>query len=476
MAALLDRIPLQAAHVGLGFALGFGWLWFPGLQARWLPEVLWGTPVRGGGGLFLAVLLAGLLAFDLWGDRLTARGSRFSRAHPGHTAHGASLALLALAVLPAWTGAGPYPPVLFLAVLALCQGLYWGGALLALPPGESGPAFLTAALAQAGLCLLYQSAPENAGRLLMLLSVAGAWVTLGSLARLMRRRAEESRRPRGRPPKNQEAAGPAPDSLLPVTAGAAFVVLAAAGTLLPPAASMPLAGIASACGAAAGFLLCRLCSSLRLLSPAPALVGLVLAFFPGAAWSWMAAPFAEGLFCLPALVLITRSLPAGTALPAQRAARCLGIVLVLAFVAGMPAIFMPQALQSAVLPFGIVALLLAAALCLLPPRPGLDAAAAAAAVPEQAHAGSGLTRREADILRCLAQGMSDGRIADHLAIKETTVRYHLANMFRKTGYRTRAKLVAYAHGGSPAEKISPALPPPEERPPVARHPQKPPRP
>ena len=60
----------RAVYAGLGFALGFGWLWFPALQARWLPEVLWGTPVHGGGGLFLAVLFAGFAVCGFFAGRL----------------------------------------------------------------------------------------------------------------------------------------------------------------------------------------------------------------------------------------------------------------------------------------------------------------------------------------------------------------------------------------------------------------------
>ena len=39
----------EAVLTGLGFALGFGWLWFPALQGFWLPEFLWGGLFDGGG-------------------------------------------------------------------------------------------------------------------------------------------------------------------------------------------------------------------------------------------------------------------------------------------------------------------------------------------------------------------------------------------------------------------------------------------
>gem|GEM_PF-2267385 len=443
----------RAVYAGLGFGLGFGWLWFPALQEYWIPEVLWGSPFQGGGFFFLAALFTGFMLYGLLAGRFPKSWFRFTP--PGDAVHGAGLILLATALLPAWPASGPaaYPPALCLAGLALVQGLYWGGTLLALPARESGAAFLAAALAQLGLSLLDQIAAGNWRRAIMLLSLAAAWIAARRLV-LLTRKLMETPRPRGRPAKEQNPAPARPADFTSLRGlygkkgAGAFALLLAGAALLPPPASAPLPGIAllSACGALAGFLICRFSPSTRLLSPAPALLGLVLVFFPGLGWSWMAAPFAEGLFCLPALTLIPRSdspaNPASPALPARRAALLLAGALALSF----PAYALPVSGTSALV-IGLASLLLAGTLALSPLRPPDPAGDKAikdisATGPEPKEHGSSLTRRELEILDCLEQGMRDAQIAARLGIREATARYHLANMFKKTGCRTRARLAS----------------------------------
>jgi DNA-binding NarL/FixJ family response regulator len=59
-----------------------------------------------------------------------------------------------------------------------------------------------------------------------------------------------------------------------------------------------------------------------------------------------------------------------------------------------------------------------------------------------------LTERELEILRLVAVGAPNGRIAAQLWITEQTVKFHLSNVFRKLGVtnRTEASLHAYTHG------------------------------
>ncbi len=52
----------------------------------------------------------------------------------------------------------------------------------------------------------------------------------------------------------------------------------------------------------------------------------------------------------------------------------------------------------------------------------------------------GLTDREVELIGLLAGGKSNKEIADHLEISETTVKRHLANIFRKTGVSSRLEL------------------------------------
>lgn len=51
------------------------------------------------------------------------------------------------------------------------------------------------------------------------------------------------------------------------------------------------------------------------------------------------------------------------------------------------------------------------------------------------------TRREQEILYCIAEGLSSKAIAQRLAISEHTVSNHRKNMLTKTGARTSAEMV-----------------------------------
>ena len=49
----------------------------------------------------------------------------------------------------------------------------------------------------------------------------------------------------------------------------------------------------------------------------------------------------------------------------------------------------------------------------------------------------GLTKREVEILRLAARGLSNGEIAKQLWVTEQTVKFHLANTYRKLGVSNR---------------------------------------
>ena len=55
-----------------------------------------------------------------------------------------------------------------------------------------------------------------------------------------------------------------------------------------------------------------------------------------------------------------------------------------------------------------------------------------------------LSRRELDVLRLLAAGLSDRAIAEALFIGERTVNTHVARTFAKLGVRNRAAAVTAA--------------------------------
>ena len=54
------------------------------------------------------------------------------------------------------------------------------------------------------------------------------------------------------------------------------------------------------------------------------------------------------------------------------------------------------------------------------------------------------TTREKDVLRELAQGLTDIEIAERLVISERTVGKHLENIFQKIGVNTRGAAIRYA--------------------------------
>jgi len=79
-------------------------------------------------------------------------------------------------------------------------------------------------------------------------------------------------------------------------------------------------------------------------------------------------------------------------------------------------------------------------------------AARAAAGPEPAarppNPPDGLTQREAEILSLIAQGLTNGEIAERLFLSNHTVKTHINRIFAKTASRDRVAAIAYAqrHG------------------------------
>jgi DNA-binding NarL/FixJ family response regulator len=68
-----------------------------------------------------------------------------------------------------------------------------------------------------------------------------------------------------------------------------------------------------------------------------------------------------------------------------------------------------------------------------------------------------LTTRELEILRLVAEGQTNGRIARQLWVTEQTVKFHLSNTYRKLGVanRTEASRYAYVHDlVSPREQLA----------------------
>lgn len=85
-----------------------------------------------------------------------------------------------------------------------------------------------------------------------------------------------------------------------------------------------------------------------------------------------------------------------------------------------------------------------------------SAAAASAGAPAVAATGdaasaqdhlaaAGLTERERDVIRLLAEGQSNAEIARALFLGEATVKTHVSNILQKLGVRDRIQAVVWAH-------------------------------
>ena len=66
------------------------------------------------------------------------------------------------------------------------------------------------------------------------------------------------------------------------------------------------------------------------------------------------------------------------------------------------------------------------------------------AQPARAARPGGLTRRELEILRLVAEGHSNSQLARMLWVTEQTVKFHLSNVYRKLGVANRTEASRWA--------------------------------
>ena len=76
-------------------------------------------------------------------------------------------------------------------------------------------------------------------------------------------------------------------------------------------------------------------------------------------------------------------------------------------------------------------------------EPLLVSPPARAAVPPPASA-AGLTPRELDVLRLLAQGLTSAQIAEQLVISLVTVNFHVRSIYSKLAVTSRSAATRYA--------------------------------
>jgi DNA-binding NarL/FixJ family response regulator len=64
--------------------------------------------------------------------------------------------------------------------------------------------------------------------------------------------------------------------------------------------------------------------------------------------------------------------------------------------------------------------------------------------PQRADPAQSLTQREVELLRLVAEGMSNKAIAQMLSISENTIKYHMRNILQKLGVQNRTEAVTQA--------------------------------
>ena len=74
----------------------------------------------------------------------------------------------------------------------------------------------------------------------------------------------------------------------------------------------------------------------------------------------------------------------------------------------------------------------------------------------QANGGSVLSAREIDVVRCVAEGLTNREIAQRLKLTEHTVKNYLFRIFDKLGVSSRVEVVLYAFGSSAGAHRTPA--------------------
>jgi two-component system, NarL family, nitrate/nitrite response regulator NarL len=82
-----------------------------------------------------------------------------------------------------------------------------------------------------------------------------------------------------------------------------------------------------------------------------------------------------------------------------------------------------------------------------------------------------LSTREMDVVRCVAEGLSNREIAQRLTLREHTVKNYLFRIFDKLGVSSRVEVVLYALSGADAPAMTPtaskAIPRPKQVPTVS---------
>lgn len=412
-----------------------------------------------------------------------------------HFAHGTSLLFLLLAALLTLPSNEIfyYLAVLSLSLSGLIQGIFWTGALLCLSPYQASLAFAAASIAAALLGLIFYFLPSSLYSFLFFATIIIAWWMAWKLCLLLNSPVVGPKRPRGRPSKKTPNRADLENGgrwlvyffWLPWLVALAFFLMGL-NTMAEYSSSLPawLGGILTGCGAILGAFFCRLYlrpenvqnkngeesySTLYYKERVPFLLiyiplavqGMIGLLAP--AIFLASANFFVGLICV-----VSAGLLAG--LSPTRALRRGSLILVMAILSSNlgveTAYYLSSLLQDGPgnisfleRPFfralGSFELLLAFILLIFQGRrfrklknrdattfdlDQEDYSVRDEDLVEKIY-GAQLTAREGEILELTAQNFSNKEIAARLYIQEATVRFHLRNIYQKTGLRERDDLL-----------------------------------
>ena len=482
VASFLDnagRAQRHAALAGCGFALAIGWLWFENLRALWLPE-----QTGNFGMLVLTGFAAGLCGTGLLLHFL--RGASFPVPFAA-LAHGGGLTML----LAAWP-LQPWPVAfaLYVGISGAATATYWLAHMLRPTPSHTmyalvwagGASLLLAFAAQA----LHNTAffPLPAFGLLAALCPALAWLLSLGLSSHPPSGHKEEDTP-APPQKNSETTSePGISTMRLLACGLTwwFVFFCLGLAFATP--FTPLTTWTWAQGPAyfAGILAaCTLCHGLSRIDPLPAnhslymlacafgLLGLVAlpifypTFWPG---KYMLAGWLEAMGLAGIALSLRKTAPPTAPLPLKHAAAILLLILTAVNSGTITASALNRTKENAAF-FEPLLLLLCAGLLLgigLYRRylgamhPAHGKAQVALPSPGQRHSGPIVpaaipkdifTDKEQAIAVLMLQGFTNSAIAKATGITENTVRWHIKNLYKKTGTANRQELAAKLSGNAP---------------------------
>ncbi len=442
-----ERIIGRAALTGCGFALGFGWVWFAGLQQIWLPLLLWGKSFSSGGtALFPLLLCAGFLlvprvASLAWNGK---KNAGFDRLFFAHAAHGVGLVFLALGVLSRHAGDSAFLSLLAslcAALAALPLGMFWVDRLIRLPFREAVFAFLLAACAAAILApaaALTSAIPETRP-FFLLLSVFAAWALAWGAAHSRHDSSTSHIKAKSGLERDSRGRGVFSFTILALFAVEGFVNAA-----LPPEPARFADG-AYALGALALYLAvyARHTCSFSFY----AAVGLLI-LATGALLQpiWLFRPDCFGGGFLEGAVFLALALRVREQGSVALAGRALGLAVLGVFLGqGVGHALFDGAWRLGLTERLVVAAIPAAlALAFAALRHMVDSPTPPPAPPAPFGQASSLfgrlTAREREVAMLVAQGHSNPEICSRLYISEGTLRVHLRRIYRKTGLSSRKSL------------------------------------